>query len=72
MAAVEVEFTPKTLYRYRAICTDHDWRLAREGISQVSYYCTDKAACTRILVLLRLVDANPESILYSQAERAGT
>lgn len=36
---VEVELTPKTNDRYRVIFENHTWRLAREGIERVVYFC---------------------------------
>ncbi|NNC14077.1 hypothetical protein HII28_19640 [Planctomonas sp. JC2975] len=36
---VEVELTPKTNDRYRVIFENHVWRLAREGVERVVYFC---------------------------------
>jgi hypothetical protein len=40
---VEVELTPKTRQRYKQIFDNHIYRLNREGITQISYYCTADA-----------------------------
>ncbi|MEF2977196.1 hypothetical protein [Subtercola sp. YIM 133946] len=40
---VEVELTPKTWQRYKQIFDNHIYRLDREGITQISYYCTADA-----------------------------
>lgn len=36
---VEVELTPKTNDRYRVIMENHSWRLAREGVDRIVYFC---------------------------------
>lgn len=36
---VEVELTPKTTDRYRMIFENHSWRLDRDGVSRVVYFC---------------------------------
>ena len=41
---VEVELTPKTNDRYRVIFENHAWRLAREGIDRVVYFCDSATA----------------------------
>jgi len=41
---VEVELTPKTRSRYKQIMDNHAWRIEREGVTQVSYFCTADAA----------------------------
>ncbi|WP_156109779.1 hypothetical protein [Cryobacterium sp. MLB-32] len=40
---VEVELTPKTWQRYKLICENHAFRLAHEGVTQISYFCTSDA-----------------------------
>ncbi|GGF28451.1 hypothetical protein [Subtercola lobariae] len=41
---IEVELTPKTWQRYKQIFDNHTYRLDRENITQISYYCTAEAA----------------------------
>lgn len=41
---VEVELTPKTIYRYRGICASHTMRMQREGVSRVVYFGTPEAS----------------------------
>jgi hypothetical protein len=43
---VEVELTPKAIERYNPICTSHQWRMHREGITRVVYLCTADATRT--------------------------
>lgn len=40
---VEVELTPKTGPRYKHIMDNHVWRMTREGVARVVYFCTDDA-----------------------------
>lgn len=41
---VEVELTTKTLARYKAIFTNHVWRLQRENATRVVYFCDPTTA----------------------------
>ena len=41
---VEVELTPKTLHRYKAIHTNHATRMTTTGVTRVVYLCTAEAA----------------------------
>ena len=41
---IEVELTPKTLGRYKLICTNHAARLTTGGVARIVYLCTTDAA----------------------------
>ncbi|MFE6237571.1 hypothetical protein [Cellulosimicrobium sp. NPDC057862] len=41
---VEVELTGKRPQRYRQIFSAFSWRIAREGVTAIRYFCTDSAA----------------------------
>ncbi|MBM7470528.1 hypothetical protein [Subtercola frigoramans] len=53
---VEVELTPKTWQRYKQICDNHVFRLDRENVARVAYFCTADAA--------RIVDREADKFIF--------